>query len=284
MRICLLAVASLCLAASPPAPRLVEAAASPLNDYNYGTDAKGRIAVFARSEADFVNARILVAEKAGGRWSAPTPIDFTDQRYSDSDPWLTPDGRTLYFVSNRPLAGSTPKADLDIWRSTRANGRWSQPEHLAAVSSPGPELGVELHGDTLYFSSARKGGKGGLDIYTARRDGARSPRRCCWRGRSTGRRATATSPLAATAGSRPGGARSAARGCFMSPAATPRAGPPPRCFRTASIRGEFNFTPSFTQDGRHLTFASTVARPGQPAGMADVYIAELPVATVSASR
>jgi Tol biopolymer transport system component len=36
------------------------------------------------------------------------------------------------------------------------------------VNSGGPELGPELHGDTLYFNSARRSGLGGLDIYEAR--------------------------------------------------------------------------------------------------------------------
>ena len=36
-------------------------------------------------------------------------------------------------------------------------------------------------------------------------------------------------------------------------------------------RGTFNFTPAFSRDSRRLTFASDVARPGQAAGLSDIY-------------
>jgi hypothetical protein len=40
--------------------------------------------------------------------------------------------------------------------------------------------------------------------------------------------------------------------------------------------GPFNFTPSFTRNGRRILYASTRTRAGQEAGLADVYSAPLP--------
>jgi hypothetical protein len=40
--------------------------------------------------------------------------------------------------------------------------------------------------------------------------------------------------------------------------------------------GPFNFTPSFTRNGRGLLYASTREREGQEAGLADIYWARLP--------
>jgi hypothetical protein len=154
------------------APSIDRFVSSERNDYNLSVSDDGRIAVFARSDAEFANARIMVAERGRrgrrGR-SGPVPIAFSDPRYRDSDPWLTPDGRTLYFVSDRPTAARPDKRDLDIWRSSRdVDGRWSAPEHLGdEVNSKGEELGPELHDGVLYFGSARKSGLGGLDIYRA---------------------------------------------------------------------------------------------------------------------
>ena len=44
--------------------------------------------------------------------------------------------------------------------------------NLRGLGGAGPELGPELHDGTLYFGSARPGGKGGLDLYRAKAMGA----------------------------------------------------------------------------------------------------------------
>lgn len=251
---------------------------SPRNDYNLSYDRSERLRVFARSDADFANAMIYVSARSRGRWSLPEPIAFSDPRYSDTDPWLTPDGRTLYFASNRPTADRPGRTDLDLWRARRTrDGRWSAPEHLgAAVNGPGPELGPEFHAGILYFGSVRKGGRGGLDIFAARARGDGFP--------------DAPQPLAGpfnTAASESDFTLSAdgRRAAFWrmigdkgilhiahrsgagwtEPAALPE---------SVNI-GPFNFTPSFARDGTTLRFASTRARAGQPEGMADIFIVKL---------
>jgi hypothetical protein len=40
--------------------------------------------------------------------------------------------------------------------------------------------------------------------------------------------------------------------------------------------GPFNFTPSFSSDGRKVRYSSTLERPGQPSGLADIYEKALP--------
>lgn len=144
----------------------------PRNDYNLSTDAHARLMVFARSAADFKDSRIWFARREGQGWNAPTEVPFTDPRYKDSDPWLTPDGKTMYFVSNRPVAGDAPNGNLDIWRVSVDAGHFGTPEHLAAVASDGEELGPELHDGWLYFNSSRKGGPAKLAIYQARVNGS----------------------------------------------------------------------------------------------------------------
>lgn len=95
-----------------------------LNDYNLSLDRRDRLLVFGRSEAEFRNARIYIAERRGNLWSTPRLIDFSDDRYADSDPWLTPDGKTLYFISDRPGAGrERGRTDYDIWRSKLVRGK-----------------------------------------------------------------------------------------------------------------------------------------------------------------
>lgn len=276
----LIALALALAAAQPAAPELVSSVSSPLNDYNLSIDEAHRTLVVARSEAEFRNARILVAtrDEGSGEWSEPQPISFTDPRWSDSDPWLTPDGRTLYFISTRAAPGREEgRADYDIWRSARTADGWSVPEHLADVSSPAQELGPELHGGILYFSSARRGGRGGLDIYTAPLGPAGSGPVQLLDGPFNTAASESDFTLSAdgrTAAfwrSGEGGraaihiARRTAEG-WSQPAPLP-----------ASLNhGRFNFTPSFTRDGRGLVYASTREREGQEAGLADIYWARLP--------
>lgn len=141
------------------------------NDYNLSLDAHETRLVFARSQPEFKQAQIWSARREGEHWSAPQPVPFSDARYSDSDPWLTPDGKTLYFVSNRPVQGDTPRGDLDLWRVRVSDVGFGAPEHLAAVSGVGQELGPEVHDGWLYFNSSRPGGPARLSIYRARLSG-----------------------------------------------------------------------------------------------------------------
>ena len=258
-------------------PEPIATLSSPQNDDNLSYDAHERLLVFARSEADFQNAKIHVAVKKNGRWSAPAPINFSDPRFSDSDPWLTPDGRTLYFVSNRPpQGGDEPKADLDIWRSVRRGSTWSAPEHLVQLGSAGPELGVELHGQHLYFSSVRKGIKGGLDIYRAKLGpgGFEAPQPVPGPFNS----AESDSDFTISAdGSRAAFWRSKDGKGVLHVAQRSAAGWSDPVPLPDSVNiGPFNFTPSFSRDGQRLRFASTRARAGQAAGLADLYEMPLP--------
>ncbi|KRA16243.1 hypothetical protein ASD69_16090 [Lysobacter sp. Root604] len=141
------------------------------NDYNLSTDAAQKLMVFARSDSNFKESRVWFAIRRGSGWGKVALAPFSDPRYRDSDPWLTPDGRMLYFVSNRPIGGETPNTSLDIWRVALDGARFGAPEHLAALASEGEELGPELHDGWLYFNSSRKGGPAKLAIYRARMDG-----------------------------------------------------------------------------------------------------------------
>ena len=271
-------LAALAAVGGAGAAQMAADVSSPLNDYNLSYDRTERIRVFARSEADFARAMIYVSARRSGRWSPPEPIAFSDPRYSDTDPWLTPDGRTLYFASNRPTADRRDRKDLDLWRSRRSrDGHWSAPEHLgSAINGPGPELGPEYHGGILYFGSARKGGRGGLDIYAARaRDGGFPDAPELLPGPFN----TAASESDFTLS--PDGRRAVFwrmigdRGVLHIAWRTGADWSVPVPFSEDVNIGPFNFTPSFTRDGRGLRFASTRPRAGQPEGMADIFIVKL---------
>jgi hypothetical protein len=133
---------------------------TPLNDYNWTQTRDGKIAVFARSEADFRNARVFLARKG----EAPVAVDLGAPGASDTDPQIAADGRSLLFVSDRPLEPG--RKDLNIWRATKIGSAW-RAEPVVGVNSPGVELGPELHGGALWFNTTRKGGPGRLDLWRA---------------------------------------------------------------------------------------------------------------------
>jgi Tol biopolymer transport system component len=112
---------------------------------------------------------IVVSHFRAGKWSTPEVAEFSGQ-YSDFDPIVSPDGKKLFFCSNRPVEGQV-RQDFDIWVVEKmATGKWSAPKHLdAPINTKAQEFypSVTAAG-TLYFSSTREGGKGRGDILRAR--------------------------------------------------------------------------------------------------------------------
>jgi hypothetical protein len=276
----LLSGVAVAAAQSTPTRFMPGAVSAERNDYNLSITDDGRTLVFARSEADFAKARILVSERGrmpGARWSPPQPISSLDGRYRDSDPWLTPDGRTLYFVSDRPTAARPEKRDMDVWRSVKSRGRWGAPEHLGdLVNRRGEELGPEVHDGRLYFASALRSGLGGLDVYVAEPTpgGFGAPRllpapinSAASESDFTLSRDGRTALFWRMVGER--GllhvSRRGVDGRWSEPEALPD---------SVNI-GPFNFTPAFSANGAGVTFASTAARSGQAAGLADIFEASI---------
>jgi Tol biopolymer transport system component len=133
----------------------------------------GKVAYFVKSMPDLSFRVIVVSRFEKGKWSTPEVASFSGQ-YSDADPFVSPDGKKLFFASRRPIEGTAPKADFDLWVVEKTNSGWSEPRHLAApVNSEGQETSPSVAADgTLYFSSNRAGGKGSADLYRAKPAGS----------------------------------------------------------------------------------------------------------------
>ena len=110
---------------------------------------------------------LWMTQRVDGEWSVPVNLGPTvNSPYHDEDPALTPDGKALYFTSDRPggLGGR------DIWVSRKANGAWMPPRNLGAgVNSIGDDRDPAVFGNDwwLMFTGARDGGSGMSDIWTA---------------------------------------------------------------------------------------------------------------------
>lgn len=143
----------------------------PLFDSHAAFDPLTGDCYFVRSSPEFTGWRICVSHPTAQGWSAPEAPPFAGDGV-EADPWFTPDGRTLYFISTRTTDG-VKRGDLDLWRvDRRADGTWAVPVRLPApLNSAATEWFPRLAPDGwLYFGSNRPGGLGGNDIWRGRTD------------------------------------------------------------------------------------------------------------------
>lgn len=107
----------------------------------------------------------------GRRWAKPenlgSPVNSSKW---ESQPSVSSDGKTLYFVSNR----NGGQGGMDIWITHLApNGEWTVPRNLGdVINTPFSEETPFIHPDgrTLYFTSDGHLGFGEKDIYMTRKD------------------------------------------------------------------------------------------------------------------
>ena len=100
-----------------------------------------------------------------GEFGVASELPFNSDSFSTAHPALSPDGKVLYFASDR----DGTFGESDIWKVTvDESGNYSSPENLGtSVNTPGRETFpfVDNNGK-LYFSTDGRGGLGGLDIYS----------------------------------------------------------------------------------------------------------------------
>jgi TolB protein len=114
---------------------------------------------------------VWLTRKDAHGWSAPQTVSF-DSPAKEFDPAYSPDGRYVYFFSDRPggLGGD------DIYRVPVTATGFGTVEHLGPeVNSAGNEWapGFSPDGKTLLFATDGRGGAGRHDLFTARVEGTR---------------------------------------------------------------------------------------------------------------
>lgn len=109
---------------------------------------------------------LYTIERNGNKWSSPSPLgNPINSGYLESTASITPDGKTIYFASNRRGG----MGGMDIYKvEKQANGAWGAAQNL------GPEINTSdnedapfIHpdGKTLFFTSDGIGTMGGKDIF-----------------------------------------------------------------------------------------------------------------------
>jgi hypothetical protein len=136
------------------------------NEFEFG-------AVFSSDHSEFYygveingKAETRMMEFENGNWSQPVKILFHDV-YSYNDPFLTPDNKKLFFISNRSLTGTGPKKDYDIWYIERLAGKWSEPKNAGKnINSNKNEYYISFsQTGKMFFSSNKE--ENNYDIYSS---------------------------------------------------------------------------------------------------------------------
>ncbi len=126
---------------------------------------------YDKSENGINQINLYYAEKIDGKgWSGVVSAAFNNNEYSTGHPALSPDGKTLYFVSDMPGG----KGGSDIYMvAISADGSLGTPKRLGDnINTEGKELFPYMDSNgTLYFSSNGHLGIGGLDVFYAEAQG-----------------------------------------------------------------------------------------------------------------
>lgn len=121
---------------------------------------------FDRSIPAHYHYVMYFSQSRNAKWTTPEILPFSGE-YRDSDPVISTDGNTLYFVSDRPAPGLKPNR-FHAWAVDRSVTGW---KNLRPLQGPVNENGntefVSLASNgNLYFTSDRRGSS--FDVYCSR--------------------------------------------------------------------------------------------------------------------
>jgi len=68
----------------------------------------------------------MTSKFISGEWTKPSVAAFSGS-FCDFEPFISSDGKGLYFASKRPSKGKiSMKNDIDIWKVNRMGSRWGK--------------------------------------------------------------------------------------------------------------------------------------------------------------
>lgn len=148
---------------------------SPMNEGTCTISADGRHLIFTSciGRRGYGSCDLFESRKVGEEWSLPVNLgpDVNSPAW-ESQPSLSSDGRTLFFVSDR--RGGIGNKDIYVSYKLE-NGRWTKAENLGPnINTPYDEISPFIHvnGRTLFIASNGRPGFGGYDIFRSEYENA----------------------------------------------------------------------------------------------------------------
>ncbi|GFD91693.1 cell envelope biogenesis protein OmpA [Alteromonas sp. KUL156] len=158
-------------------PIILEELSSKYHESNIVVSKDGKTAYFTRDNFDgkrligdknnISHLKIYKATKKGNFWGDIKELPFNSNSFSCGHPALSPDEKTLYFVSDMPNG----YGDTDIYKiAILENDIYGKPENLGkTINTESKEMFPFIGNDNvLYFSSDGHIGLGGLDVFEAK--------------------------------------------------------------------------------------------------------------------
>lgn len=111
-------------------------------------------------------SQLYIADCIDGKIRNIRPFEYNSDAYNTAHACYSPDGNTLFFVSDMPGGfGQT-----DIWMCKKEGNKWGKPINIGGdINTSGKELFPFMRKDgKLFFSSDGLPGIGGLDIFSAK--------------------------------------------------------------------------------------------------------------------
>jgi outer membrane protein OmpA-like peptidoglycan-associated protein/tetratricopeptide (TPR) repeat protein len=117
---------------------------------------------------DGADGNLFTSSRKGQEWTRMKKLNKNiNTKYWEAHGYITPDGKQLYFSSNRPDGFG----ELDIWVSNReTDGNWGLPLNLGnTINTPYNENTPFFNpvSGTLLFSSIGHNGMGGYDVFSS---------------------------------------------------------------------------------------------------------------------
>ncbi|MGN0088280.1 MAG: OmpA family protein [Candidatus Limimorpha sp.] len=128
--------------------------------------ADGKELFFVRYSNSKHKADIFCSQLIDGQWSKPKPLHNVNTDANEMSPFLSIDGTTLFFASDRD--NSMGGYDLFFSRRDR-KGEWGAPSNIGfPINTEANEICfvVDDDGSRAYLSSDRDGGFGGYDVFS----------------------------------------------------------------------------------------------------------------------
>jgi len=148
------------------------------DDYAPSLTADGLTAVFNSRMPEEKSHHIFICRNKNGLWGDPHPVFDANTDSNDETPFISADGNTIIFASDRPGGFSPPltsdgkkRITFDLYISRLVNGKWSEPEILkgtvnTSMNERAP--GLSADGKTLYFTRWPYNNPAKSKIYSAK--------------------------------------------------------------------------------------------------------------------
>ena len=111
-----------------------------------------REVIYFERAADGKSMYFIRLTRTGDQWNPPEIMPFSKE-YINQEPVLSPDGRKLFFVSDRPLSkGAGAQKTPDIWYVEKTGDAWGEPVNLGPpVNDEGIEVQPFMSADGHFF-------------------------------------------------------------------------------------------------------------------------------------